>query len=173
MRHTVYSSKIRRRSSNFLTIKDITMVVRRSIPKVIKPLLQSIQRTGPFKRYSAQVLKPRAPSARSSAVFRRQYSTPNNEKPTPTTKACPNCGTAVPFQSVSCTNCNSLTPLPGDINYLTLFSIPSTLPFNFDINLATLRKEYLRIMSKVHPDSMSGQPDVWLYIVTYNRNKGE
>ena len=154
MRHTFsFLRKFRRSTSEPTSV----MALGRNLPRALKPLLHGA-RTPIFSKPLPLVLKPRFPPSRA-AVFCRFYS-PETEKSKPTTKACPTCGTAIPLQSISCSNCNSLTPLPNDINYLTLFNISSTLPFNFDIDLAALRREYLRIMSKVHPDSMTGQPEV-------------
>ena len=141
------------------------MAVRRLSTKIIKPLqlqISSTTATASKRTYVAAVPPKRISFPLPVAVRRRHYSAQQSPKSaSATTKACPSCGKILPLPTISCTNCNSLTPLPENINYLDLFNLPSTLPFDFDLNLATLRKEYLTIMSKVHPDSMSGKPDVF------------
>jgi hypothetical protein len=58
------------------------------------------------------------------------------------------------MRAISCGNCSGLSPLPENINYLSLFGLPSTAPFEFDIDLRKLKNEYLKMMAKVHPDSV-------------------
>jgi hypothetical protein len=75
-------------------------------------------------------------------------------------KSCPSCGSPLNMREISCGNCRDLTPLPENINYLSLFGFPSKPPFEFDLDLRKLKNEYLRMMSKVHPDSVIDKSEV-------------
>ena len=75
-------------------------------------------------------------------------------------KKCPECGSLLETYAISCDKCGALNPLPENINYLSLFGFRDTQPFNFDLDVGALKKEYLKLMSKVHPDSVSGQAKV-------------
>ena len=75
-------------------------------------------------------------------------------------KKCPGCGSLLETRTISCDKCGSLIPLPENVNYLSLFGFRDTPPFNFDLDVTALKKEYLKLMSKVHPDSVSGQSKV-------------
>lgn len=75
-------------------------------------------------------------------------------------KICPSCGSGLDLAEISCTKCSSLCPLPEDINYLSLFGFHSQPPFEFDLDASKLRREYLRMMSKVHPDSVIDKSEV-------------
>ena len=66
----------------------------------------------------------------------------------------------MPIRDIQCANCASLIPLPENVNYLTLFEFPDSPPFNFDIDLGRLRKQYLTMMQKVHPDSVGSESQV-------------
>ena len=70
------------------------------------------------------------------------------------------CGSPLDIREISCGSCRSLRPLPENVNYLSLFGFPSTPPFEFDLDLGKLRKEYLKMMSKVHPDSITDKSEV-------------
>lgn len=108
--------------------------------------------------------KPLPPRRPVSSPFRR-YSTPDTSpsSSTPTsTKACPACGSPLDLREISCAECGALSPLPENINYLTLFNISAEKPFKFDIDVGQLRREYLKLMSKVHPDSVISGSDVSL-----------
>jgi hypothetical protein len=88
--------------------------------------------------------------ATPSPSFYRSYSS----QKFPSNKVCPSCGSPLDMREISCGSCRSLSPLPENVNYLFLFGFPSTPPFEFDLDLGKLRKEYLKMMSKVHPDSV-------------------
>jgi len=75
-------------------------------------------------------------------------------------KKCPECGSLLQTYAISCDKCGALNSLPENINYLSLFGFRDTQPFNFDLDVGALKKEYLKLMSKVHPDSVSGQSKV-------------
>ena len=96
------------------------------------------------------VLRPRLPT-------RRYYSGEQKQAPA---KACPSCGSPLEMKEITCGKCGSLSPLPEDVNYLALFGLKSEQPFEFDIDLGQLRREYIKLMSKIHPDSVINKPDV-------------
>ena len=89
-------------------------------------------------------------------AFLRPYSSQQS----PPAKACPSCGSPLNMRDISCGKCRTLSPLPEDVNYLSLFGLPSTKPFEFNIDLGKLRREYLKLMSKVHPDSVIDKSEV-------------
>jgi len=72
-------------------------------------------------------------------------------------KACPSCGSPLDLKEISCKSCKALSPLPENVNYLSLFGFPTT---SYDIDLRKLKSEYLNLMSKVHPDSVSQKSEV-------------
>jgi hypothetical protein len=89
------------------------------------------------------------------------YSTQHNPQSSSTSaKACPSCGSPLALREISCVKCGALSPLPENINYLSLFGISAEQPFKFDIDVGKLKKEYLKLMSKVHPDSVINESDV-------------
>lgn len=94
--------------------------------------------------------------ASPSSSFRRVYSSQQSTSG----KSCPSCGSPLGMREISCGSCRSLTPLPENVNYLSLFGFPSTPPFEFDIDLGQLRKVYLQMMSRVHPDSVINNSEV-------------
>src|SRR5271155_4866424 len=98
------------------------------------------------RRSVSTVYNPATPS-------RRFYS----QTPEKTAKACPSCGSPLDIKEISCKNCKALSPLPENVNYLSLFGFPTTA---YDIDLRKLKSEYLKLMSKVHPDSVSQKSDV-------------
>ena len=75
-------------------------------------------------------------------------------------KDCQSCGSPLAVREIRCTNCHALSPLPDTINYLALFGFPSKEPLEFDLDLGRLKREYLDMMSKVHPDSVIGKSEV-------------
>jgi hypothetical protein len=82
-------------------------------------------------------------------------------------KACPSCGTPLEMREIFCGSCGSLSPLPENINYLALFGLNSEQPFEFDIDVAKLKREYVKLMSKIHPDSVINKPDVISFWLTF------
>jgi hypothetical protein len=144
--------EIERRSDR--TMSSATMM--RRINRIIIPILRQRPGTIVSRRAYTALTPPTRPSPRLPTVFRRGYSTPGA-----TSKACPSCGSPLEMRDIICGNCNSLAPLPEDINYLSLFNLPSTEPFQFDIDLGKLRREFLKIMTKVHPDSVINKSDVF------------
>jgi hypothetical protein len=72
------------------------------------------------------------------------------------------------MREISCAECGALSPLPENINYLSLFKISAEQPFQFDIDVGLLKREYLKLMSKVHPDSVINSSDVSLPISSYS-----
>jgi hypothetical protein len=80
----------------------------------------------------------------------------------PISKACPSCVSPVGLGAILCKICGSLCPLPEGVNYLSLFGFQSNPPFDFNLDLARLRMEYLKMMAKVHPDSVISKPEVYL-----------
>lgn len=103
----------------------------------------------------------RLPFPASFPSSARPYSTQNNPPSSSTSaKACPSCGAPLNLREISCTKCGALSPLPENINYLSLFAISSEQPFKFDIDVGKLKREYLKLMSKVHPDSVINESDV-------------
>jgi hypothetical protein len=99
-----------------------------------------------LRRYSTQ--QPSSSSAAGAA--------------TASAKACPTCGSPLDIREISCAECGALSPLPENINYLSLFKISAEQPFQFDIDVGLLKREYLKLMSKVHPDSVINSSDVSL-----------
>jgi hypothetical protein len=120
------------------------------------PLLQSRPRQTWNQRYCHVVRRLANPPSRHS-LFTQQFYSNENQKPI---KACPSCGTPLEMREISCGNCGSLSPLPENINYLALFGLNSEQPFEFDINASKLKREYVKLMSKIHPDSVINKPDV-------------
>jgi hypothetical protein len=79
-------------------------------------------------------------------------------------KQCPACGAPLDITEISCKTCSTLSPLPEDINYLPLFGFSAKQPFDFDLDLGKLKREYLKMMSKVHPDSVIDKSEAPSYI---------
>jgi hypothetical protein len=75
-------------------------------------------------------------------------------------KRCPACGSILDLRTISCGSCGTLSPLPENFNYLSLFGLPSGQPFTFNIDVGKLKGEYLKMMSKVHPDSVIDKSEV-------------
>jgi hypothetical protein len=94
--------------------------------------------------------------ATPSPSFRRFYSSQHSTS----SKSCSSCGSPLDIREITCGRCHSLSPLPENVNYLSLFGFRSTPPFEFDLDLGRLRREYLKMMSKVHPDSVINKSEV-------------
>ena len=126
------------------------------ISRITFPLLQ----TSSSRIHLFRPLQP--PSLRQhvlpilSPSFRRYSSA----QQTFVAKACSECDSPLNIREISCKNCRSLTPLPENVHYLSLFGFSSLPPFEFDIDLRKLKSEYLKMMSKVHPDSVIDKSDV-------------
>ena len=108
-----------------------------------------------------------------SPSFRRFYSSQHSTS----NKSCPSCGSSLDIREISCGRCHSLSPLPENVNYLSLFGFSSTHPLEFNLDLGRLRREYLKLMSKVHPDSVINKSEVIVLTsvlqFTNSRNKDE
>ena len=143
--------------------------------RTIIPTIQSMKR-------AIHILRPLLPRSRSSLPHPRALYTPPRRLPFPATlhrsfrpystqpnppssstsaKACPSCGSPLDLREISCNKCGALSPLPENINYLSLFGISAEQPFKFDIDVGKLKREYLKLMSKVHPDSVINESDVF------------
>jgi hypothetical protein len=125
------------------------------ISRVSAPLLRGeITRILNNRAYIV-VRNPPHSLSRLSPSFRRFYSSQKS-----TSKACPSCGSLLGVRDISCNDCGALSPLPENVNYLSLFGLPSTPPFEFDLDVRKLKKDYLKMMSNVHPDSVIGKSEV-------------
>ena len=103
----------------------------------------------------------RLPFPAAFARSLRPYSTkPNPLSSSTSAKACPSCGAPLHLTEISCAKCGALSPLPENINYLSLFGISAEQPFKFDIDVGKLKREYVKLMTKVHPDSVINESDV-------------
>ena len=99
----------------------------------------------------------------------RRYSTqPNPPSSSVSAKACPSCGAPLDLTDISCAKCGALSPLPENINYLSLFGISAEQPFKFDIDVGKLKSEYVKLMTKVHPDSVINESDVFPLAISRN-----
>ena len=107
------------------------------------------------------------------AIFHRPFHQPGLQLPnlrsrfyssSQTSKACPSCGSPLDLREISCGKCGSLSAVPENINYLSLFGFSQKEPFEFDLDVGKLRREYLRLMSKVHPDSVIDKSEVSVQI---------
>ncbi len=76
-------------------------------------------------------------------------------------KSCPGCGEAQALESLSCPACNTLQPLPSDIDYykamdLDFGSIPKG---GWEVDTAALKRAWRLKMAVTHPDRMVGRTD--------------
>lgn len=72
--------------------------------------------------------------------------------------SCPKCGTPLP-QTLTpvCPKCSSLLPPPPpSATYFALFDLEPT----FDIDTKALKRTFLQMQQKVHPDMFSGKGEV-------------
>ena len=138
----------------------------RRIIRLAIPLLRQPNVAVPGWRTYTVLQRPLQLVSRSPNGFRRWYSAE-----IATSKACPSCGSALEMREISCGKCGSLSPLPENVNYLSLFNFPSQEPFEFDIDRGKLRKEFLKMMTQVHPDSVINKADVPPFSNTYSRTK--
>ena len=146
----------------------------RRVTRIVRPLLRP-NATRVLARNTLHTFwRPLPPPCRVVPwSFRRYYSsnTPaassSSTETASAAKACPGCGSPLDLREISCSECGALAPLPEDINYLTLFNIPADQPFRFDIDVGALKREYLKLMSKVHPDSVINSSDVILFLFPF------
>ena len=143
----------RRRKSKIRNVSSFSILLMR---RLVLRRAYFLRQTTPF----TQPFRPVCPISRSLPStythfppFRRCCSQRSSER----TKACPSCGSPLDMIEISCKTCNALSPLPENVNYLSLFGFPST---QYDIDLRKLRTEYLKLMSKVHPDSVIDKSEV-------------
>lgn len=137
----------------------VTLTMKR-IARVGTPLLRGRTRRIQISRAPHLPQRPPRVPITASPSFRRFYSSLQSAA----AKACPSCGSPLDLREISCGNCRALSPLPENINYLSLFGFPSTAPFEFDLDLRKLKNEYLKMMSKVHPDSVIDKSEVLIPI---------
>ena len=137
--------------------RNSSKLLMKRVGRLAAPLLRS---GNPWIRSS--VITHQSLCYTSPTVFTgaRAFSRPYSSEQFPLAKACPSCGATLNIREISCGKCRTLSPLPEDVNYLSLFGLPSTKPFEFNIDLGKLRREYLKLMSKVHPDSVIGKSEV-------------
>ena len=131
--------------------------MKRFCVRVGLPLLRSQPTQAWPQRFYHVLRRPSNPPLLHLPCTRRFYSNEQNPK---RAKACPSCGSPLEMREISCGNCGFLSPLPENINYLALFGLNSEQPFEFDIDLTKLKREYVKLMSKIHPDSVINKPDV-------------
>ncbi|GAA6027319.1 hypothetical protein JCM8097_002589 [Rhodosporidiobolus ruineniae] len=101
---------------------------------------------------------PRLPQAcisrhlSSSAV---RHATTTSQTVYTTGSACPSCGTPLPKQLTPlCPSCSALLPPPPPTTtYFDLFSLSPT----YDLDRAALKRTFLQLQQKVHPDMFSGK----------------
>jgi len=139
----------------------------RRVTRIVRPLLRPNATRVLASNTLHTLWRPLPPPSRVVPwSFRQHYSSDTSAAPSSSTetasaaKACPGCGSPLDLQEISCGKCGALAPLPENINYLTLFNIPADQPFRFDIDVGALKREYLKLMSKVHPDSVINSSDV-------------
>ncbi|GJN89192.1 hypothetical protein Rhopal_002169-T1 [Rhodotorula paludigena] len=72
--------------------------------------------------------------------------------------ACPSCGTPIPRALAPlCPSCSSLLPPPPpSTTYFSLFGLEPT----FGVDLKALKRSFLQLQQKVHPDMFSGKGEV-------------
>ncbi|KIS66530.1 J-type chaperone JAC1 [Mycosarcoma maydis] len=76
-------------------------------------------------------------------------------------KSCPNCSHPQPLESLCCPECNTLQPLPSDIDFykamdLDLASVPSG---GWQVDVSALKRAWRLKMAVTHPDRMVGRSD--------------
>ena len=143
-------SKDRHRKSRTTTFRHSTM------KRVVLRTASLIRQTAPAPRIQSPNIPVQRPLSRAynrHSSFRRFHS----QQAAETAKACPSCGAPLNLTEISCKTCNALSPLPENVNYLSLFGFPAT---SYDIDLRKLKSEYLKLMSKVHPDSVIHKSEV-------------
>lgn len=105
------------------------------------------QATLPTTDFSAQRAFSQTPTRQKLASAQTVYSTGGS---------CPGCGTPIPpAVTPVCPNCaNLLPPPPPATTYYDLFEIA---PPSFAIDAAQLKRAFLTLQQKVHPDMYSGR----------------
>ncbi|GAA6060082.1 hypothetical protein JCM10212_003043 [Sporobolomyces blumeae] len=128
-----------------------------------RSILQSARSLSSVPRSSPLVAPTRLPFR--SPVY-SLHTTRTLHQPTTTTSsaplACPACHAAIPARPVSpvCPRCDSLVPPPprtfADLSHFSLFSID---PPAYRVDLAQLKRRFLQLQQKVHPDRFGGTGD--------------
>lgn len=88
----------------------------------------------------------------------RNLSSPLKQS-TRSSTTCPSCSTPLSPSSLSplCPSCSSLVPPPpSQTSHYSLFSLPTNPP-PYSIDLKTLKRDFLNLQQKVHPDRFGGQ----------------
>lgn len=71
-------------------------------------------------------------------------------------KQCSSCGTALPLNTLSCTSCSTLQPLPSELNAYELLGLEEDKIENngWNVDLNELKSIWRKRMSLSHPDRM-------------------
>lgn len=71
-------------------------------------------------------------------------------------KACASCGAPNDAAALQCTQCHTLQPVPGEVNYYDLLGVPrSSVPnHGWSVDPRTLKAEWRQKMAVTHPDRL-------------------
>ncbi|GAA5835523.1 hypothetical protein JCM11251_002955 [Rhodosporidiobolus azoricus] len=133
-------------------------------PRIPRTLLQ---RTTNQTRslFTARPTPPRALLPRASLPLRSISTSPvrtatsSQSMYSTTGSACPNCGATLPSKPLAplCPSCSSLLPPPPpNTTYFGLFNLDPT----FELDAKALKRTFLQLQQKVHPDMFSGKGEV-------------
>lgn len=97
-----------------------------------------------------QVRLPLANSFSTSTIHHNQ-----------TQKQCSNCSTTLPLNTLSCTSCSTLQPLPSELNAYELLGLQEDQIGNngWDIDLNELKSIWRKRMALSHPDRMGSKSE--------------
>lgn len=76
-------------------------------------------------------------------------------------KQCSNCITALPLNSLSCTSCSTLQPLPSELNAYELLGLEEDQIGNngWDVDVNELKSIWRKRMALSHPDRMGSKDE--------------
>ncbi|PWN35243.1 Co-chaperone Hsc20 [Meira miltonrushii] len=132
----ILRSIISRTASLGVRERALLQVSQRRIPNVS---------TGRCLQHLQQVRLPLANSFSTSTVHHNQAQ-----------KQCSSCGTTLPLNTLSCTSCSTLQPLPSELNAYELLGLQDDQIANngWDVDLNELKSIWRKRMALSHPDRM-------------------
>lgn len=97
-------------------------------------------------------IRPWADSGRTRLL--QHYST--QQASASAIKKCQFCGSTSPVSAATCQSCHSPCPIPDSVSYYDHFPDIDAPPVGaFEIDTRHLRKEFLKLQQRVHPDKFS------------------
>ncbi|KAJ1799294.1 molecular chaperone [Coemansia sp. RSA 2399] len=114
----------------------------------------------PYLSPARAALNPAVSSKVSVGYFGYRYlSLPHSSQPGAAKKTCWSCGTETSLPSVLCDNlrCKVIQPVGKGVTYYDVL-LDGQHP-SFDVDVSTLRRNFLKLQQLVHPDSFSQMGD--------------